>query len=156
MNKENVERRLKDSTKQTFDFCNIWSQREIILKKTELPLFSSWWKSFVESQQTLEPSNNPIEQIESIAFAYAISGDEALGQKALNSLRKELPTYIPSTSIIHKEMYPEVEADLTVASACKKLAYTYNFLHPLLLLIVHQMLMPLPYPPRHHPYHLLL
>ena len=90
MNKENVGIRLKDSTKQTFDFCNIWSQREVILKKTELPLFSNWWKSFVESQQTLEPSNNPIDQIESIAFAYAISGDEVLGQKALNSLRKEL------------------------------------------------------------------
>ena len=123
---------MKDSAKQRFDFCDIWPRREALLEKTKLPLFSSWWSSFIESQQTLELSNNPIEQIESIAFAYAISDDEALGQKALNYLRKELPTYIPPASVIHKEMYPEVEADLTVASACKKLAYTYNFLYPLL------------------------
>ena len=81
---ENAEIRVKDSTKQRFDFCDIWPRREALQEKTKLPLFSSWWRSFIESQQTLELSNNPIEQIESIAFAYAISGDEALGKKALN------------------------------------------------------------------------
>lgn len=76
----------------------------------------------------MKNADNP--PIEALSFAYAITGDEFLGQKAITQLRKLLPGYIPLGGA--KEYYPELDADLSTASACKTLAYVYSFLYPLL------------------------
>jgi len=110
---------------QKIDFCGVWAHRGDILRKTELPRFSEWWEQFIEQLRNAE---NP--SLETIAFAYAVTGDEDLGQKAISLLREKLPEYIPLGGA--KEYYPELEADLSTASACKTIAYTYSFLYPLL------------------------
>ena len=110
---------------QNIDFCGVWANSDAILKKIKQPRFSAWWEQLIESLQSTENSN-----LESIAFAYAITGDEDLGQKAINLFRESLPGYIPLGE--HKQFYPELEADLATASACKTLAYVYSFLYPLL------------------------
>ncbi len=110
---------------QKIDFCGVWAHRDDILKKTELPCFSAWWERLIEQLQNAE---NP--SLETVAFAYAVTGDENLGQKAVRLFREALPGYIPLGGA--KEHYPELEADLSTASACKTLAYNYSFLYPLL------------------------
>ncbi len=107
------------------DFCGVWLNREKINQKAQLPRFSSWWEHFIE-----QIKNTDSISLELISFAYAVTGDELLGQKALDLLRKSLPGYIPLGGA--KEYYPELSADLSTASACKALAYTYSFLYPLL------------------------
>ena len=111
---------------QKFDFCGVWTNRDAILKKIELPRFSAWWERFIEGLRNAESPG-----LESAAFAYAVTGDEDLGQKALRQLRDALPGFIP-LSEYHKGFYPELEADLSTGSACKSLAYAYSFLYPLL------------------------
>jgi len=110
---------------QKIDFCGVWKNRDAILKKTELPRFSAWWERLMEQLRSVE---NP--SLETVAFAYAVTGDEDLGQKAIRMFREALPGYIPLGGA--KEYYPELEADLSTASACKTLAYAYSFLYPLL------------------------
>lgn len=110
---------------QGTDFCGIWANRDAIFAKTKLPKFSEWWERLVEG---LQKSENP--PMESAAFAYVITGEEELGQKAIKALRKELPGFVPLHG--HKEHYPDLAADLSTAGACKNLAYIYSFLHPLL------------------------
>lgn len=110
---------------QKIDICGVWANRDVVFKRAELPKFSAWWKRFVESMRNAESPS-----LESAAFAYAITEDEALGRKALHLLREKLPGYIPLGGA--REYYPELEADLSTASACKTLAYTYSFLYPLL------------------------
>ena len=110
---------------QKIDFCGVWANQEAILKKTELPRFSEWWERLIEQ---LRNSETP--SLETLAFAYAVTGDEYLGQKAIELLREGLPGYIPLSE--HKEHYPELDADLGTGGACKTLAYTYSFLYPLL------------------------
>ncbi len=107
------------------DFCGVWQNREIIRQKIHLPRFSSWWKSFIEHIRNADNIS-----LELISFAYAITDDDQLGRKALNLFRKSLPGYIPLDGA--KEYYPELSADLSTASACKTLAYTYSFLYPIL------------------------
>ena len=110
---------------QKIDFCGVWHNRDAILKKTELPRFSEWWERLIEQLRNAE---NP--SLEMVAFAYAVTGDEDLGQKSIHLLREALPGYIPLGGA--KEHYPELEADLSTAGACKTLAYAYSFLYPLL------------------------
>jgi hypothetical protein len=107
------------------DLCGVWANRDAILEKTQLLRFSDWWKRLVEGLRNAE---NP--SLERIAFAYAITGDESLGLKAIQLFRQVLPGYVPLNG--HSEYYPELTADLTTASACKNLAYLYSFLYPLL------------------------
>ncbi len=102
---------------QQIDFCGVWAHRDDILRKTELPRFAEWWERLMEQLRNAE---NP--SLETIAFAYAVTGDEDLGQKAISLLREMLPEYIPLGGA--KEYYPELEADLSTASACKTLAYS--------------------------------
>jgi len=110
---------------QKNDFCGVRVNRNNILKKTELPRFSAWWERLIKSsRETERPS------LESIAFAYAVTEDKALGQKAMGLLRETLPGCIPLNE--HNEYYPELEADLGTGSASKALAYSYSFLYPLL------------------------
>jgi len=111
---------------QHIDFFGVWAHRDAILKKTELPRFSAWWERFIEGLRNTESPS-----LESAAFAYAITGDEDLGQKAIRQLREALPKFIP-LSEYHKGFYPELEADLQTGSACKSLARAYSFLYPLL------------------------
>jgi len=110
---------------QKFDFCGVWANKNLIKEKTNLPRFSPWWNRFLVS---LRNSESP--PLESVAFAYAVTGDESLGQKAIRILRRILPGYIPLDGA--KEYYPELDADLSTASGCKTLAYAYSFLYPLL------------------------
>lgn len=107
------------------DFCDVWQNREEIRQKIQLSRFSSWWKNFIKQ---MKDSDNV--SLELISFAYAITDDDQLGRKALNLFRNLLPGYIPLGGA--KEYYPELEADLSTASACKTLAYTYSFLYPIL------------------------
>lgn len=107
------------------DFCGVWKNREEIRQKIQLSRFSSWWKNFIKQ---MKDSDNV--SLELISFAYAITNDDQLGRKALNLFRNLLPGYIPLGR--SKEYYPELEADLSTASACKTLAYTYSFLYPIL------------------------
>jgi hypothetical protein len=116
---------MKGDRMKSIDFCGVWSNREAIIDKTKLPRFSAWWEHFVDSMRNSERSS-----LESISFAYSITGDDILGRKAICLLREALPEYIPLNG--HKEFYPELQADLGTASACKSLAYTYSFLYPLL------------------------
>jgi len=110
---------------EKYDFCGVYSNRDAIIEKTKSGRFLAWWRKFVEQMNT---ADNP--SLESIAFAYAVTGDENLGRKALAQFRETLPNYIPLGGA--KEYYPELDADLSTASACKTLAYTYSFLYPLL------------------------
>jgi len=110
---------------QSIDFCGVWANHDTILDKIKLPRFSLWWEQFIDS---MRKSDRP--SLESVSFAYTITGDEELGQKAISLLREAIAGYIPLTS--HSEYYPELHADLSTASACKSLAYTYSFLYPIL------------------------
>ena len=111
---------------QRVDFCGVWGDRDGILEKTELPQFSNWWERLMKHiRETERPS------LDSMAFSYAVTGEEDLGQKAIRILRDILPGYIPLGG--HREYYPELEADLATASSCKALAYVYSFLYPLLV-----------------------
>lgn len=108
------------------DFCGVWMHRDAILKKTELPRFAEWWEKFIDGLRQAESPG-----FETAAFAYAISGDEDLGQKALRQLRDALPEFIP-LSEYHKGFYPDLQADLSTGFACKSLARAYSLLYPLL------------------------
>ncbi|MGB9594698.1 MAG: DUF4962 domain-containing protein, partial [Candidatus Poribacteria bacterium] len=110
---------------QYHDFCGVHTSRDIILEKTKLDRFSKWWQKFLDQMRN---SDNP--SLEALSFAYAITDDEKLGQKAVNQFRELLPGYIPLGGA--KEYYTELDADLSTASACKTLAYVYSFLYPLL------------------------
>jgi len=116
---------MKPQEFQSIDFCGIWANHDVILEKIKLSRFSDWWERFVDSMRKSERPS-----LESISFAYAITSDEELGRKAISLFREVLTDYIPLTS--HSEYYPELTADLSTASACKSLAYTYSFLYPLL------------------------
>ncbi|HGJ66412.1 TPA: DUF4962 domain-containing protein [bacterium] len=110
---------------QYYDFCGVYTNRDAIIEKTKLGRFMQWWQSFIEQMRY---TDNP--PLESIAFAYAITGDDRLGHKAITLFRSVMPNYIPLGGA--KEYYPELDADLSTASACKTLAYTYSFLYPIL------------------------
>lgn len=115
------------------DWCGVWGKLDRIRANVEHPRFADWWKRYLEGLRALgKMPDEPAGQAESLAFAFAVTGDASLGEKALWYLRAALPTYIPEVNVTHKEMYPELDADLGVAGACKRLAYTYGFLHPML------------------------
>lgn len=110
---------------QKHDFCNVYKNRDILIEKTKLDRFSKWWERFIDQMKNADRPS-----LEALSFAYAVTGDEYLGQKAVTQFRELLPGYIPLGGA--KEHYPELDADLGTASACKTLAYVYSFLYPLL------------------------
>ncbi|MEK7395554.1 MAG: heparinase II/III family protein [Candidatus Poribacteria bacterium] len=110
---------------QKHDFCGVDANRDNIIEKTKLERFSKWWERFLEQMKNADQPS-----LETLSFAYAVTGDEQLGQKAIAQFRKLLPGYIPLGGA--KDHYPDLDADLSTASACKTLAYIYSFLYPLL------------------------
>ena len=95
---------------QKHDFCGVDANRDNIIEKTKLERFSKWWETFLEQMKNADQPS-----LETLSFAYAVTGDEQLGQKAIAQFRKLLPGYIPLGGA--KDHYPDLDADLSTASA---------------------------------------
>ena len=118
---------MEQKTPRHIDFFGVWARRHSIAAKTELPRFAGWWNSLLEEAHDEEEA-----ELSGLSFVYAVSGDLEIGRRAVNRLRHLLPGYVKLSIPTHRDMYPDLSADLGTANTACDLAYTYCFLYPLL------------------------
>ena len=131
----------------TFDLYGVRARREQLRERARHPLFAEWWEHFLaECRARLDepvwPDAGPSSeerharaqaaagQMETLAFAAALTEDERPGRRAAAILREVALDPDPWMGPAHKHHYPELDADLLVAERCKRFAATLSWAAP--------------------------
>lgn len=126
------------------DFYRVHAGRQELRAKLRQPWFAAWWPQFLEEARERARRRWPEgefspgglegawEEIEPLAFAFALTEEESFGQAAVERLRRLCRHPEPWMQPVHRDHYPELRADLRVADRCKRLANAYSWLRPLL------------------------
>ncbi|MBI3920481.1 MAG: heparinase II/III family protein [Armatimonadetes bacterium] len=121
----------------------------------QLPRFAPGWEEFLKEREAdltlelwpaLHEIEDPVVALESrqsrlmnaanraeiLGLAFALTGDKRFGKQGRDVLSKivadDTSTWMTP---VHKQMYPEVSADLHVALLSRTIAYAYSLLRPL-------------------------
>ncbi len=139
------------------DLYGVHLARADLLARAQLPLFAARWQAFLARQEEslarpVYPAIPGLEdlgeraaqeakhrrlaaaarELEALAFAYAMTGDDRLARRGAALAERICADDAPWVGPEHKEIYPELEADLGFASLCIALAVGLGWLGPAL------------------------
>lgn len=135
------------------DLYGVYRDREALLRKTELPYFAAWWQGLLADLEAVlerpawpeiaglagmdedarqnarhERLSAASREMLSLSFVYAMTGDARTARRA-GEIALHL---VEETDIwaapVHRDIYPELHADLRFSSLCQELSISLGWI----------------------------